>query len=498
VKSLGAALALLLAVSCATQRPASSAQPSVTPEPASVVPPAPETVRTPPAPPWNTTSEHSEPVWSPPTEWPRVTAPDASLWPSGWVEDAEGPQFGLPERFWTEQRPLWLEALSGAPAPAAFRLGKIYRNAPADEAFRAAWRLWLIHSRAGLGEQARSWLDKAFALKPEPRLELERAWDQAFRLRDLWGARALWAEAGSAATDAKFRLLRQKLFLGTKSLVPLGADDYVSSIELDRDDLWAATWDGAIVRWSLVTNDVDLIRAAGETVSPIRCLAVTGWFVYAFQDKNLLRYSKVAGTWRTFPYPAGWNGLRVQGVVADGQETLWVGHLGEGLWRWDRGNWTLVDAAGGGPFINALASDGHGGLWIGTKDRGLWSWSAGVWSPVTSNGVPSNISVIEPSPDGSRWAVGSWGEGTWLLSGGTLKRADGSGSEYVTSAAWTSGGPIWGTLDQGVLGAARRLGPLDGAPADVSALAVWQDRWLWGSSQGLGWWSEDENTALSR
>jgi hypothetical protein len=429
-----------------------------------------------------------------------VSVPDLSRWPEGWVTDAEAPRFGLPERFWSTHRLRWDEALVAAPAAAAFRLERLFRDSTGDEAFRAAWRLWLIDSRAGLAGDARSWLDRAAELRPSPDLALERAWDQVYRLHDLWGARALWAEAVTAhpGDDRKYRLLRQKLFSGSRSLLTVGADDYVSSIELDRDDLWAATWDGAVVRWSLVTGDVDLMKPAGDTVSPIRFIAITGWFVYAFQDKMLLRYSKVAGSWRAFPYPPGWNGLRIQGAVADGQESLWVGHLGEGLWRWERGEWTLVDSGGGGPFINALAADGRGGLWVGTKDRGLWNWNGGTWTPVSSqNGAPSNITVIEPSDDA--WAVGTWGEGGWILKDGVLKRAEGTGKEYITAAAWSAGAPIWGTLDQGLFGSGRALGPLDGAPSGVSALVTWQGRWLWGTAgQGLGWWSEDENSALSR
>ena len=475
--------ALLLVFSCAT-----APAPPAPVEPASPVPVGPRV----------SFGAPSFPTFQ--KSWPLVSALDLAHWPRGWVDETVFTELGLP-RFWSEQREQWVEALNSAPAVEAFRLERIFQGAQGDEAFRAAWLLWKIYARAGLAEQSRTWLDRAEERHPDPSLELERAWDQAYRLNDLWGARALLSDLGQAPVggDRKYRMLRQKLFLGTKSLVPVGADDYVSSLELDRDDLWAATWDGAVVRWSLVTGDVDLIRAAGDAVSPIRCLAVTNWFLYAFQDKALLRYSKVAGSWRTFAYPAGWNGLRIQGAVPEGEETLLVGHLGEGLWRWDRGQWSLLDAGGGGPFINALASDQQGGLWVGTKDRGLWSWSAGVWTRVPSeNGSPSNITVIEPSPAGASWAVGTWGEGAWLLQGGVLRREAGTGSEYITAAAWTDR-PVWGTLDQGVYSGGRSLGPLDGTPAGVSALTVWQGRWIWGTSgQGLGWWSEDENTALSR
>jgi len=440
-----------------------------------------------------------------------VSPLDLEAWSFGWVDDAaQAARLVLPGRFWSDQKPLWRTALdprTSAPTSAR-RLEQAFHGAGyPEEAFRAAWHLWLVYRQAALPVEARQWLDRAHALRPGPVTGLERAWDQAFRLQDLWGARSLAAGLKgpwAPDDDRKARILRQKLFLGSLSLAEAGADGYVSTLALDRDDLWIGTWNGAVVRWSLTTETLDLLLAPGKIVAPVKLLEATGWFVYAFQDQALLRYSKVTGTWRTFTYPPGWTGLRVQGAVADGQESLWVAYLGQGLWHWDRGEWTLVDGGGGGPFLNALAADGNGGFWIGTKDRGLWSWKAGVWSKVNADGqAPVNISVVESSPSGDSWAVGTWGEGTWLLAGGVLHPVSG-GSEFVVGGAWTDDGPLWGTLDEGLVagtGSQRQtLGPLDGIPpGGVSAVVSWQGRWIWGTAgQGLGWWSEHENTALLR
>lgn len=444
---------------------------------------------------------------------PVPTALDLDVWPFGWVDDAGEASrvgLGLDSRFWSNRKPFWRQALDPktSPATAARRLATLFsQSETSEEAFRAAWHSWLVYRAAGLMDEARSWLDKADALRPGPVTALERAWDQEFRVQDPWGARELWtAVRGALGPDdeRKARLLRQNLFLGRRSLGDVGVDGYVSTLVLDNDDLWVGTWNGALVRWSLTTGTLDLVLAPGATVAPIKLLSVTGWFIYAFQDQNLLRYSKVTGTWRSFPYPAGWTGLRVQGAVADGQESLWVGYLGQGLWHWDRGEWTLVDDSGGGPFLNALVSDGAGGFWVGTKDRGLWSWKSGVWSAVPSNEAPpTNISVLEASPDATKWAVGTWGEGTWMLENGRLHRVS-PGKEFVVSVAWDQGHPVWATLDEGLFSGEdagkMTLGPLDGLPSGgVSALVTWEGRWIWGTSgQGLGWWSEHENPALFR
>ena len=441
-----------------------------------------------------------------------VSPLDLDAWPFGWVRDEEqARRLGILDPFWSNQKTLWRQALDAQTSPvgAVRNLDTIFRSAGStDEAFRAAWHLWLTYHRAALPSEARSWLDKAAELRPAPLTVLERAWDQAFRLKDFLGARGLWVGlAGPWMTtddDRKARLLRQYLFLGTKELSQVGSDGYVSTLALDRDDLWIGTWNGAVVRWSLANDALDLLLPPGPTVAPVKLLKVTGWFVYAFRDQSLLRYSKVTGTWRTYSYPPGWTGLRVQSVVADGQESLWVAYLGQGLWHWDRGEWSLVDDAGGGPFLDALAPDGQGGFWIGTKDRGLWSWKAGVWAVVPADGqAPDDISVIEANPDGTRWAVGTWGEGTWILEGGRLK-PDSEGKEFVVGAAWTEGSPLWGTLDEGLVtgrGVQRSvLGPRDGLPAGgISAMVTWEGRWIWGTTgQGLGWWSEHENSTLLR
>lgn len=508
----GGLCAVLLAVSCATAPP-SPPEPRLPPaetprvEPASPVPAEPPAEAE--AEPKARQAPLSMPVPQPVStalEFPVAPPLDLEAWPFGWVDDQEqSRRLGLSERFWSDRKPLWRQALDARtpPSNAARQLQAVFRaGGSTEEAYRAAWHLWLVYREAALPADARAWLDSAEALRPGPVTSLERAWDQLFRLGDAWGARGLWAALPNSwvGDDArKARLLRQRLFLGTQSLSPAGADGYVSTLAVDRDDVWAGTWNGAVVRWSLSTGALDLILAPGPTVAPIKLLKVTGWFVYAFQDQSLLRYSKVTGTWRTFAYPAGWTGLRAQAAVADGQESLWVAYLGQGLWHWDRGEWTLVDDGGGGPFLNALASDENGGFWIGTKDRGLWSWKGGVWSSVPG---PSNISLIEPSPDGSRWAVGTWGEGTWVLEQGRLT-PESRGNEYVVGAAWSGTDLVWGTLDEGLIlsgGTAASVGPLDGLPpGGISALVTWGGRWIWGTTgQGLGWWSEHENPALLR
>jgi hypothetical protein len=442
---------------------------------------------------------------------PIPSLPDVDGWPSGRVTDDQAGRLGLAESFWTDQRQAWRTALDPwTPGAAAGRIleGILKRAGSEDETQRALWHLWVSYSRAGLGDTARKWLD-ASAGYPTPAVTLDRVWDQAFRVGDLAGARALWPATAPAFPSAddqrKARLLRQKLFLGTRSLAGVDADNYISTLALDQDDVWAGTWDGAVVRWSLATDQTDLLLHAGTTPSPVKVLTVTPWFVYAFQDLGFQRYSKVAGGWRPFDYPTGWTGLRIQAVVAEGDETLWVATLGQGLWKWDQGTWTLVDDQGGGPFLNALAPDGRGGFWIGTKDRGLWNWNSGTWTPVPTTGGPgpTNISVVQPAPDGGRWAVGTWGEGTWVLDQGVLVPLS-RGKEYVVSAAWDRGAPVWASLDEGLGWSSGpdtlAVGPLDGLTgAGVSSLVTWEGRWIWGTTgQGLGWWSEHENPALLR
>ncbi len=437
---------------------------------------------------------------------PPPTPLDLDHWPFGWVRDAQAERLGLVPRFWSDQKSLWTEALGGTAVPRSVRLlTQIHtRAANADEAFRASWRLWGLYRQAGLSDEARTWLDQAVQENPLPVALLDRAWDDVFRRRIL-GSLPPTIPPGpwpTAADASKASLLRQKLFLGTRDLAALGADNFVSCLALDRDDLWAGTWNGAVVRWSLTTGQTDLLLGPGPSPSPVKALAATSWFLYAFQDTQLRRYSKVTGVWRSFPYPESWTGLRVQGVVADGEESLWVAYLGQGLWHWTAGEWKAVDGGGCGPFLNALASDGTGGFLVGTKDRGLWTYRKEQWSPVggSSDRVPTNISALALGPEGSV-AVGTWGEGVWLLETGQLHPLSLAG-EYVTGVAWGDEGPLWGTLEGlGALqnGVLVRLGPTEGISGGVSSVESWGGRWLWGTmGNGLAWWSEHENSALFR
>lgn len=491
--------AVLLVVSCATPGP-----PMVNPEDLPPVPSfsAPEAPRPPrpqgPGPTVLLRTSVPAPSVGTLVEVPRVNPLDLENWPFGWVNDPEGPRLGRSVRFWSDFKPLWNRAAS-SPGAGVGTLEAIYRDSsPSEEAIRAAWRLWLAYSRAGLGAEAREWLERVRAAAPDSSLvALEAAWDQRFRLDDP-NARGWWPPGGlvpPAAEDRpKATLLRQKLFLGTQSLEAVGADNFVSTLTLDRDDLWIGTWNGAVVRWSLVTGELTLLWQPDQVV-PVNRLVATRWFVYAFQDRALLRYSKVTGNWKVFDYPPQWTGLRVTGALATQDEVLDVAYLGQGLWRWERGEWRVLDAAGGGPFVTALGAEAEGWL-VGTKDRGLWTYRDGLWTSVPSRGpAPSNISVLTKGP-GGLWAVGTWGEGAWIYDGTMLQPAL-DHREFVTAATWAQE-PLWGVLDQGLVWAGGSLGPRDGVPAEVTGLVVWEGRWFWGSSQGVVWWSEYENPTLPR
>ena len=518
----GVVLSLVFWVSCATTPPPASVSPvpelpRVTHTPALVTPltvwkmtppSAPTPVRQPPPAP----SFRETPIPSI-FAWEMATGLNWDSWPYGWVDDQEqGARLGIDLRFWSDQRLTWLQALDDATSLAAQArvLENLFKTAATpEEAFRAAWHLWLVNSRALRFDSARGWLDQAARLKPLTTVTLDQAWDQNYRLQDPHGARNLFPGPGAvwpqSVDVAKAKLLKQRLFLQTKTLTSVGADDFVSTLTLDRDDLWIGTWNGAVVRWSLLTKTMDLLKSADVQVTPVKLLTATDWFIYAFQDQLFQRYSKVTGTWRSFPYPPDWTGLRIQGVVAEGDQVLWVAYLGQGLWRWSEGVWTLMDDRGAGPFLNALVPDGEGGFWVGTKDRGLWGWKAGQWTevPGTMGRAPSNISVIVPHPGQRRWAVGTWGEGAWVLEAGQLKPQT-KGKEFVPAASWTEVGPLWAFLDEGlaweVRGEPQTLGPGEGISAGgVTALVSWSGRWIWGTNgQGLAWWSEYENPALLR
>jgi len=449
---------------------------------------------------------------------PRTGSSDVSPWmvPNfdpdsltfGWVTIPQWPaRAAVIGRFWSLEKKNWQLVLGSSllTAQKIFPLQVLYsQTLDSTEKFWSAFLLERFYLDAGLPAQARQWRSRALLLRSCDFLLLDELWYLAMIQRDQKAAAILWRRNSSLQlSDARDRsrlaLLRQTLFLSKIDLPSQGLDSYVSTLSLDLDDLWIGTWNGGLARLSLVSGEWLVLERPKTQVSPLRLIKVTRWFVYAFKEKGFSRYSKVTRGWKDFTYPPNWSGLRIQSVSVQDEEKLWVAHLGQGLWCWDSGQWSPANEAGVSLFVNSVVLDARGRQLVGTQDNGFWIRDSGEWTEV-KNG-PTNISAITPSPSGDTWAIGTWGEGLWLMRNQTWQRL--TTNDFVTGIDWNGENPWWGSVDQGLLHGSQHLSSLgvrDGLQdAGVTALVTRAGRLYWGTmGQSIGVWSEDDDPLVYR
>jgi len=426
----------------------------------------------------------------------------------GWVVIPEWPaRVAVLGRFWTLEKRNWQIVLKGTipTAQKIFPLQLLYsRTSDSNEKFWAAFLLERFYLDAGLTEQARQWRSRALLLRSCDFLLLDELWYLGMIEKDHKAASRLWRqtpllELGDARDRSRLALLRQTLFLSKLDLISQGLDPYVSTLALDRDDLWIGTWNGGLARLSLITGEWLVLEKPKSQIAPVRLLKVTRWFVYVFKEKGFSRYSKVTWGWKDFTYPPDWSGLRIQSVSVQDEEKLWVAHLGQGLWSWDAGQWSPANEGGVSLFVNSVVLDAQGRQLVGTQDRGLWIRDQGVWSPVKDG--PTNISAIALSPTGDLWAVGTWGEGLWLVRNQIWQRL--TRTDFVTGIDWNGESPWWGTVDQGLLHGSQQLSALgvrDGLQdVGVTAVVTRAGKLYWGTmGQSIGVWSENDDPLVYR
>lgn len=113
----------------------------------------------------------------------------------------------------------------------------------------------------------------------------------------------------------------------------------------------------------------------------------------------------------------------------DGVRTLWVGTDGEGLLRYERGEWIAFGTKTGFPgnsIFSLLQSSNEQGtemLWIGTDGNGLAQMKQGQWVTFDSKtGLPANsvfslYEMVESDEESSLW-IGTYGSGLASLKNG--------------------------------------------------------------------------------
>ncbi len=163
----------------------------------------------------------------------------------------------------------------------------------------------------------------------------------------------------------------------------------------------------------------------------------------------------------------GKGGEFVMCLLRDRGGRLWVGTLGQGLFRSDdAGGFVPVTTGAGGARlpedIFSIAQDEAGRLWVGARD-GLYRVGTGgaledvALQPATAELV--NITQLTPAPGGSMW-IGTFGAGLFRLDTGSGAIApvdlgrSGAGAQHIDQGALLvdrQGGLVIGTFGAGLL-----------------------------------------------
>ncbi len=135
-------------------------------------------------------------------------------------------------------------------------------------------------------------------------------------------------------------------------------------------------------------------------------------------------------------------------IFEDRAGALWIGFIGSGLARFDRGDVRFYTRRDGlvDDHVLFLAEDREGTLWIGTGD-GLSRFSGGRFENFTrEDGLPGgSVRAIHPDDDGTLW-IGTYGGGLGRLRDRRLRRIttdDGLYDNVVTRILDDQRGNLW-------------------------------------------------------
>jgi tetratricopeptide (TPR) repeat protein len=410
---------------------------------------------------------------------------------------------------------------------ARYYLQRVVDAAPSSRAaFSSAMAVATYYTRSHAWLASLEFYEKAAALfqpgSSGTRADLDRALLHAaevstYQLDDAPRARSYLRRISGQAfppdEEALYRQLRVRLLWSTLTAQGLGLkDSNVSSLSVDGDDVWVGTWNGGVARYSL----------SGRTSDPFplppfsRAIASSDRRIWIGTTAGLSWYGKGTGRWGTETDPASDHPYSIQ-VLRSTPGGLYVGTLGDGLFRQDDGGWTpIADGSLPGKFVTALAEDpARGRLLIGTMNIGLviLDLKSGAMSTL-SEAIPSftseNITTILRARDGTIW-LGTYGEGLarWEPDRGRVQRFTREsgpqlGDNWILSSCETDRALYFGSFGGGVSilskadGSWRRAGIRDGlASMDVAAIAWKAPQVFFGTlGGGVSVYDEDADGAL--
>ena len=234
-------------------------------------------------------------------------------------------------------------------------------------------------------------------------------------------------------------------------------DANISVVQVDGDDLWIGTWNGGISRYSIGRHRATVLETGGLSLVPrtVRSIEITPTKVWIGTYQGLYQYTKSSSKWQK----VGFFDEKVEALCAV-RGTLYVGTLGEGLWRSRGENWEKISRGVlPGEFVNSLAA-GEDHLLIGTLNLGLVildlkTGSISSFDSINSNLRARNVITLLPENEDTLW-IGTYGEGLyrWKRRENTIehfgKESGEIADDWVLCALRADSGLYFGTFGGGV------------------------------------------------
>lgn len=260
----------------------------------------------------------------------------------------------------------------------------------------------------------------------------------------------------------KFNALKKQLKWQHLSTKDLGiSDGNISALTVDGDDLWIGTWNGGAVRYSLSNKETTHFLEEENRLfaTTVRTIEATERRIWVGSYQGLYYYSKATSNWYQIERFSNPRPVKVQDIQG-AKETIFIGTLGDGLWRLDGRDWHKVaEKELPGDFINCLEIV-EDRLFIGTMTMGVFIHdleSRRMFNFEDINGdMPSKniIMILYEQPD-FVW-FGTYGEGLyrWHLTRNEIEHFTQEqghiGDDWVLCGVAAQSGLYFGTFGGGV------------------------------------------------
>ena len=265
------------------------------------------------------------------------------------------------------------------------------------------------------------------------------------------------------------------------------SQNFVLSVCFDHEgNLWVGTDGGGLYR--VKRNYFNTPNILPDGVAKSAAEDAKGGLWVAFNAHGLV-YS-LSNSVEHFGIGQGSNAWS---VLVDGQQRVWAGTLGEGLFRFDAGEFAPVpEVEHAGEQIFSLFQGRNGEIWVGSES-GLWEFDGTGWKIFSQgDGLPANaVCALADDAGGNLW-IGTAGGGLYALRNGRISTVTAPAKDISCLLVDPDDDALWvGTSQHGMARYAKgdwtRYAATNGLGIDDIGYFIKDDRGgLWiGSYEGL-------------